>query len=134
MEILEKLRENNLKATPQRVAILKYLNERNHPNIDEIYSKIREEFVSISLATIYKNLNTLKERGVIFEINSSESKVRYDLNTTEHIHSKCPKCGKIEDIFSESILREFKESLSIALNREILNTNLLINSYCRECN
>jgi len=48
------LKQNNLKATVQRTAILKSINDAGHINIDGIYSSIRSQYPTISLATVYK--------------------------------------------------------------------------------
>jgi Fur family peroxide stress response transcriptional regulator len=55
-DIKELLQKSKLKATPQRVAILKSIEKLGHASIEEIYEDIKENFPSISLATIYKNI------------------------------------------------------------------------------
>jgi Fur family peroxide stress response transcriptional regulator len=133
METLNKLRDKNLKVTPQRVAILDFLDKKTHPTIDEIYGSVKKSFISISLATIYKNLNTLKENGIVVEINTKSGKIKYDLNIKSHIHSYCPKCQKIEDIFLDDTLNEFNQKVSILLNRDILQSDILLTIVCENC-
>ena len=134
MEILlEKLKEKNLKVTPQRVAILKFLNQKIHPTIDEIYSDVKRDFVSISLATIYKNLNILKDEEIVFEVNPQDGKVRYDLNLKPHIHSYCPNCKILNDIFVEELMDECNLKFSKILNSNVLRMDILVTAVCEEC-
>ena len=60
MNYMELLKNRGLKATPQRLSVLKILDSHTHPTIDELYDEICAENPSVSLATVYKNLNMLK--------------------------------------------------------------------------
>jgi Fur family peroxide stress response transcriptional regulator len=53
------LRESGIKVTPQRLSIVDELYGRVHMSIDELYGAIKKRFPSISLATVYKNINEL---------------------------------------------------------------------------
>lgn len=134
MQILDKLRDNNLKITPQRVAIIKFLEQKTHPNVDEIYESVKRSFVSISLATIYKNLNALKESGLVVEINTQSGKLRYDLNLKSHIHLYCPVCSKIDDLFLDDILIDFNSVMAKKLSLESVQSDILVKSVCKSCN
>ena len=95
------LDESNLKITPQRLAILKELENKGHASIEEIYETIKEMFPSISLATIYKNINSLKEEGIISEI-CLHQKPKFEIQKEPHAHFVCKNCGYVEDVpFSE---------------------------------
>jgi len=133
MELLERLKSESLKVTPQRVAILNYLDKKTHPTIDDIYEYIKRDFVSISLATIYKNLNTLKDKGIVIEVNTQTGKIKYDLNLKRHIHKFCPLCHEIEDIFLDDILTEFNDRVSKELNEEVLRSDILLTTICKNC-
>lgn len=92
------LKENALKVTPQRMGILSFLDQKTHPTVDEIYSAVQADFPSVSLATVYKNINKLSESGIIRQINTN-SVIRYDLGMVPHGHLVCKRCGSVEDIF-----------------------------------
>ncbi|MBZ7972601.1 MULTISPECIES: peroxide-responsive transcriptional repressor PerR [Campylobacter] len=112
MEILQMLKKHDLKATPQRLCILKILKRHEHPNIEELYKEIKQEYPSISLATVYKNLNTLREQGLVVEISALNQKTCYDIYEEEHMHIVCSKCGNIEDLsFKDVKLKEYQEFL-----------------------
>ncbi|EAH5200023.1 transcriptional repressor, partial [Campylobacter upsaliensis] len=112
MELLQMLKKYDLKATPQRLCVLKILKRHEHPNIDELYAEIKREYPSISLATVYKNINTLQSQGLVVEINIANQKSCYDIYEKEHIHIICNGCGSIEDKnFDEIELNEYQEKL-----------------------
>jgi len=93
------LKEKSLKITPQRIEILKYLDEhRTHPTVDEIYSELKVNNPSLSKTTVYNSLEILKEHKIIQSININGNESRYDFKNTMHHHFKCRKCGRIIDI------------------------------------
>ena len=93
------LKENSIKITPQRLEILKYLDEnRTHPTVDEIYSSLKEKNPSLSKTTVYNSVETLREHGIIQSLTISGSELRYDFENKMHHHFLCKKCGTIIDI------------------------------------
>jgi Fe2+ or Zn2+ uptake regulation protein len=94
---------NGLKMTPQRRAIVEYLqNAKNHPTADEVMSAVNRKFPMTSRATVYNTLNWLKENGMVKEVFEG-GVVHFDPHTASHHHFVCNKCGKVEDIDCEAI-------------------------------
>lgn len=132
MELVKLLKEHDLKATPQRLCVLKILQKHEHPNIDELYEDVKKEYPSISLATVYKNLNTLQEQGLVVEVNVPNQKAYYDIYEKPHIHIICSKCGHIEDMsFKDSKLDLFQEQLERKIGNIIDHLNLC--AYIQGC-
>ena len=54
----ELLKENGLKVTTQRLAILEVLQSRpdTHLTAEEIYECVREKYPEIGLATVYRTI------------------------------------------------------------------------------
>ncbi|WP_258239243.1 MULTISPECIES: Fur family transcriptional regulator [Arcobacteraceae] len=125
------LKEYNLKVTPQRVAIVEELYSNGHMNIDELYKKLLEKFPSISLATIYKNVNAMVEKVFLNEVKIPEAKSVYELAKEEHSHLVCSSCGKIEDItIDTSILQSsIKEESAF----QIQNVDVVFSGLCKSC-
>ena len=93
------LKEKNLKVTPQRLIVLKYLGEHpTHPTTDNIYQDLKTNNPSLSKTTVYNSLETLEEHGIIQSITISGSELRYDYKQGMHHHFLCKKCGRITDI------------------------------------
>jgi len=93
------LKESQIKITPQRLEILKYLDEhRTHPTVDEIYSALKENNPALSKTTVYNSIDILLNHGLIQSITISDSELRYDFKHGMHHHFLCKKCGEIIDI------------------------------------
>ena len=98
-KILAKLRERQCRITPQRVAILKVLlGSTEHPSVEQVYTRVRVDFPTTSLATVYKTVHLLKEIGEILEIGNADGGNRYDGNKPyPHPHLICTRCKAIVD-------------------------------------
>lgn len=101
--IVARFRGKGLKLTPQRVAIVRALSKcQGHPTVDEVYREVRRSFPMISLNTIYKTLQLLKEMGELASVGHGERMARFDTNPFPHHHVICVKCSKIEDLPTET--------------------------------
>ena len=105
------LKAKELKATPQRLCVLKELEKKMHPTIDDLYETLRRENPSMSLATVYKNIGTLKEKGIVIEVNISDGKMRYDIYSKPHIHLLCKHCHSISDMDYDENLFDYQVKL-----------------------
>jgi len=91
------LKKSCLKSTPQRLAILKTIDNYGHICIEDIYNELKSNFPSMSLATIYKNINALKDENILSEIHLQNVKPKYEIKKSPHGHFVCKKCNKIYD-------------------------------------
>lgn len=133
-QYLELLKERNLKATPQRLSVLKTLGEHMHPTMEELYERIREEHPSVSLATVYKNVNTLKDEGLIAEINTPGAKTRYDIFCHPHIHLVCEACGHIEDFPCDVGFEAYQSDIEAKAGKEIKRIDVVATiASCKKC-
>ncbi len=83
----------------QREVILKTLQENMiHPTADVLYSLLKEKCPTMSLATVYRNLNLLAQNGVIKKIEGLDGTAHFDHNTSKHYHFICTKCHKVFDL------------------------------------
>jgi Fur family transcriptional regulator, peroxide stress response regulator len=93
------LKDNAIKITPQRLEILKYLDENHtHPTADKIYSALKTKNPSLSKTTVYNSLETLKKHKLIQTLTISGAETRYDIIQGLHHHFLCQSCGAIIDI------------------------------------
>jgi len=125
------LKDYNLKVTPQRVAIVEELCLNGHMNIDDLYKKLLAKFPSISLATIYKNVNAMLEKVFLSEVKIPNTKSVYELVKTEHAHLVCSSCGKIEDITLN--VNSILEEVSSMSKFKVDSTNLVLTGLCSNC-
>lgn len=100
----EKLKEKGLKVTPQRVAIFDALiSLDNHPTAEEVGAYIRENHPNISVATVYKVLNTFAENNLIKKVKTAKDIMRYDALVASHHHLYCSDSDKIKDFHDEKL-------------------------------
>lgn len=87
------------KATPQRMAILEYLEgNKEHPSVEDVYRAVSAKFPTMSIATVYNTLESLKRRGGVQELTIDPAKKRFDPDTHPHHHLICVICKKIVDV------------------------------------
>lgn len=99
MALSEKLNRLGLKATPQRLAILEFLDgNTSHPSAEEIYQRLKPLYPSLSLATVYGTVETLAKAGELQELNIDPVRKRFDPNPQPHGHFLCRGCGRVYDI------------------------------------
>lgn len=128
------LKDKNLKATPQRLSVLKILGKHEHPTMDDLYASIKEEHPSISLATVYKNVNTLKAEGVIVEVNMPNGKMRYDIFSEPHIHVVCNTCGHVEDVSYDDSLMQYQAGLESKIGEAVNRLDVMATTLtCKHC-
>jgi len=96
---IEALRSKGYKATPQRIAICRIaLNSREHPTAQQIYDQVKKIHPTVSLATVYKTMEVLRDLDLVQELNFPKGQARFDSYMNPHINLICVKCGKITDI------------------------------------
>ena len=98
-QVTAHLKATGYRLTPQRLAILRALiANHQHPSVEQIYRRVREDFPTTSLATIYNTLECLKGLGEVLELPLNGGS-RYDGRKPEsHPHIVCTVCGRIEDL------------------------------------
>lgn len=118
----------------QREIILETLKENVvHPSADYVYGVIKEKLPHISLATVYRNLNKLSEKGTIKKIEGLDSCDHFDHNTREHYHFLCEKCNKIFDVPSD-IAPDIKNKVQRELGHSVIQHEITFRGVCAECN
>jgi Fur family peroxide stress response transcriptional regulator len=132
--IIQKLRDNGHKITPQRLAIVRILaKSESHPSVEDIYDQIINDFPTMSLATVYRNIVLIKSLGEVLELGFPDGSNRYDGNKPfPHPHVICIKCKKIVDPDLVS-LDEMKNEVALETNFTILNHRLDFFGICSNC-
>ncbi|MCE5286054.1 MAG: transcriptional repressor [Pelosinus sp.] len=93
------LRDKGFKVTPQRLAIYKVLaRTKAHPSAEMIFNELQPLYPTMSLATVYKTIEILKEIGLLQVLNVGEDSFRYDANVENHPHIRCMVCNRVDDL------------------------------------
>lgn len=131
-ELVATLREDGFRITPQRIAIVDYLLKTDdHPSAERIHITIQKKYPMVSLSTVYKTLDLLKEKKLVNEIEV-EGERRFDAHTDEHINLVCMNCGKIEDI-DENSLKEIQSRVAKKSKYLIVKSSFELFGYCSSC-
>jgi Fur family peroxide stress response transcriptional regulator len=97
--LIQKLRQQRIAVTPQRLAVLGTLeSRRDHPSAEGIYREVRRQLPAISFNTVYKTLEILCEKGLALKVNPLHEAARYDGETSHHAHLICRRCHHIIDL------------------------------------
>jgi Fur family peroxide stress response transcriptional regulator len=89
------------------------VQEGQHLSVEEIYRRVREDFPSISLATVYKTVALMKELGEVHELGFLDDRSYYDGSRPyPHPHLVCRECGKIVDVEIPELERVVKQHAS----------------------
>lgn len=116
------IRGAGLKATPQRVGVLKVLSEMtSHPSAEMLMDSLESQGYIMSVGTIYNILETFSEKGLILKLKDNQEVMRFDANTKFHVHIYNENDNTICDFFDaelELLLSDyFKGKLPVSLNR-----------------
>jgi Fe2+ or Zn2+ uptake regulation protein len=106
----ELLRKSGLRATPKRIALLSALQASRAPRTaEELHAAVKSDLV-----TIYRNLQSLTDAGIVNEVRFKDASVRYEFAHGHHHHIVCTSCGVIE---------ELEACATSSLEREALNAS-----------
>jgi len=132
--IITKLKEDHKKLTPQRLAIAKILsNSEGHPSVETIHEQLKIDFPTMSLATVYRNIMTIKSLGEVLQLGFPDGSNRYDGNRPyPHPHVICVKCKKVIDPQLMS-LQDMTAEVTDETGFEILSHRLDFFGICEDC-
>lgn len=95
----EALEASGQRFTEQRAAVFRYLvSTEAHPTADDVFTGVRGDLPDISLATVYKSLETLVGCGLAIKLTYGDGSARYDGRTDPHHHARCLLCGAVTDV------------------------------------
>jgi Fe2+ or Zn2+ uptake regulation protein len=131
--MIKKIRESGLKLTPQRLAIVDVLIEKNlqHPSARVIYDAARRRAKGLSLSTVYFTLNELSKHGIIKTLEFDKMENRYEGNVTDHINLVCKECHAIIDYRIPVVIDP--EEVTRKTRFRVTDTRLEYYGYCQKC-
>ncbi len=125
-QLIAKLKQSEYRLTPQRVELIRLIAASDgHPSAAQLYEQIKVQFPTMSLATVYKTLDLLKELGEVLEIGLRDDS-HYDGNKPyPHPHLICTKCQKIIDgelnTAVETIVQEVERNFGFQIQKHQLD-------------
>ena len=99
LQLRQALEARGQRYTAQRAAVYRFLHGTDiHPTAEEVFRSVRGGLPGISLATVYKSLETLVGCGLAQKLTYGDSSARYDGRTDPHPHVRCLACGRVGDV------------------------------------
>ena len=131
--IRTKFKACGLKVTPQRTAIYKVLAETSsHPTAEILFQQVSQEYPMISLNTVYYTLSTLKDAGLLKEVNYWNDGARFDANIAPHHHLICLRCRTIFDI-EDRALNQIQYKAKLHKSFQVLSHQVEFYGCCKSC-
>ncbi|HID35796.1 MAG TPA: transcriptional repressor [Ghiorsea sp.] len=121
------------KLTAQRQAILDMINRSDkHWDADDVAYALKEEGISIGIATVYRGLAALADQGLIESIQLADKKRYERADKAHHDHLICTRCGSIEE-FCEPEIESLQDKVAAERGFKIEGHQLLLFGLCKTC-
>jgi Fe2+ or Zn2+ uptake regulation protein len=134
LKLRSALQAGGQRFTEQRATVYRYLAaSETHPTADEVFLAVRRSLPGISLATVYKSLETLVGCGLAVKLTYADDSARYDGRTDPHHHARCVVCESVVDIpgaFPEAELESLRRH---AQGFTVTGYRLEFSGYCSSC-
>ncbi|AZO94671.1 Fur family transcriptional regulator [Halocella sp. SP3-1] len=135
-KIINCIEGKGVRLTPQRRAVINVFieNKDQHLTAADIYDLLKVKNRSLGLATIYRTLNLLENKGVVVRRNfdSETSSYEFIINQSEHNHLICKKCGKVIEI-PDLLPDNFKETIFEQEKFHYIAHSTKVYGYCQDC-
>ena len=130
----ELLRKRGYRLTPQRHMILSVIQEAcEHLSIEQITERVQQRNPYVSLSTIYRTLELLRELGLVRENHFLGEQTRYEAITGEaHHHLVCRRCRATIHL-DDTLLGNLHEQLQEQYKFHHLTLDLVVAGYCDAC-
>ena len=130
----EALEANGQRFTEQRAAVYRFLSSTDkHPTADEVFLAVRSKEPVISLATVYKSLETLVGCGLAVKLGFADGSARYDGRTDQHHHARCLSCSVMFDLPGDFSPRDTAELGEWVQGFQVTGYRLELTGYCERC-
>ena len=133
-DILERVKAEGLRLTPQRLIILSAIADgEGHMNVDEVFRRAKQAYPYMDIATVYRTLHLFKKLRLVTEVGMGD-RLHYELTDPDarHNHMVCESCSKAYNL-SPSYLDEFRSRLVSEFSFEPDLDNFTVTGICSEC-
>jgi Fe2+ or Zn2+ uptake regulation protein len=122
------------RITHQRTLIMDIIRQgQGHLDADEIYRRARQRGSRLSLSTVYRTLQVMKDLDMVAELRFDEAHHHYEVKpAAEHYHLVCRECGRVIE-FNYPLSRNLKKAVPEAKDFDIEETKVDIIGYCPRC-
>ena len=132
--IIAKIRGRGGRATGTRRATIAVLlnTGQSHLSAEDIVSQVKLQHPEVAESTIYRNLATLEELGVVEHVHLGHGPSTYHLSEDGHQHLLCERCGKVIEV-PEETFAPLAQQLVATYGFQIHPRHFAIMGLCRRC-
>lgn len=132
--IKELFSQKGINLTSQRKLIAEtLLKSSKHIKAEELYQMVHKKNAKIGLATVYRTLQIMKDRGLIEKRDFGEGCSRYeDSKAMHHDHLICLKCSRVIE-FDEPTIETLQMEVAKKNRFKVLSHRLELFGYCNNC-
>ena len=131
----EALKEEGLKYTPQRTAVLEeIIKDKGHRESEEIYMALKKRGQHVSRATVYRTMDILVNNGFARKMNLGDGRARYEskVNSPHHDHLVCMDCGLIVEFMDQKI-EDLQNEIAIQYEFQLKRHIHQLFGLCKKC-
>ena len=128
------LKTTGRRLTGQRQLLLQLIQDHGgHLDAHELYRLAAERNPRLSLSTVYRTMNLLRDLGLVDEVHLGEDHHHYELKpTSQHCHLVCGNCGTVVEIGCE-LIDELKATVALQHDFEITEARVDLVGMCGKC-
>jgi Fur family transcriptional regulator, ferric uptake regulator len=133
-QLKRSLSTSGRRLTGQRRLLLQLIQEHGgHLDAHELYRLAVERNPRLSLSTVYRTMNLLRDLGLVDEVHLGEDHHHYELKThARHCHLVCGNCGAVVEIGCE-LIEELKATVARQHDFEITEARIDLVGLCGKC-
>jgi Fe2+ or Zn2+ uptake regulation protein len=125
------LLQSKYRLTKQRAAVLRALEDGTHLTAETILERVRRHLPSVSLGTVYRTLDILRDIGLVQAFAHAGGAARYEAALDKHHHLLCIHCQAIVNIPAN--VEQVAKTIGSEHNYSDLDFSLTITGTCPDC-
>ena len=123
-KLLEKCQKRGFKLTNQRELVISILeSSKDHPDVDELFTRALEKDKSVSIATVYRTVKLLEDANFIEKLEFGDGRARYEESGEHHEHLIDVETGEVIE-FIDHELEELKEKIANRMGYKLVGHKL----------
>jgi Fe2+ or Zn2+ uptake regulation protein len=126
------LLQSRYRLTKQRAAILRALDDGAHLTAETILERVRAELPGVSLGTIYRTLDILRQIGLVQMFTWAGQAARYEASLDKHHHLVCSTCYDITNVPAPAV-SGVAQAIADLHRFDDVDASLTITGRCAAC-
>jgi len=126
------LLRSRYRLTKQRAAVLLALDDGAHLTAEALLERVRTQMPGVSLGTIYRTVDILRELGLVQMFTHAGMAARYEASLSKHHHLVCAVCRDITNVSIPS-LSGVVAGIASQYHYDDIDASLTVMGRCSAC-